>query len=81
MTRGVRYDLQRISDSCKKRVGSRVKTRKQSNYRWTGEIGKLWKESCLARRRFIGRKRLLIRQGGYYENIVNDKVLASFKAE
>ena len=72
-------DLRRISDSCTKRVGLRAKTRKRPKYWWTDEIGELRKESCPARRRFIGRTKLLIKQGGSYEDVVNED--ASLKAE
>ena len=63
-----------------KRIGSRSKTRKRLKYWWTDEIGELWKESCLARRRFVGRIRHLIKRGGRYEDIVNDdELLKVFK--
>ena len=45
------------------------------------EVGELWRESCLARRRFVGKKRQLIRRGGRYEDIANDDGLARLKAE
>ena len=81
MARGVWDDLRRISDSYMKRIGSRSTTRKRLKYWWTHELGELWKESCLARRRFVGRKRYLIKLGGRYEDIVNDDELAGLKAE
>ena len=52
MARRIRDDLRRISDSCMRRVGSRSNERKRPKYWWTDEIEELWKESCLARRRF-----------------------------
>ena len=81
MVQEVRDDFRQISDSCMKRVGSRGKTHKRAKYWWTDEIGELWKESCLARCRFVGRKQLLLRQGGSYEDIITDDALAGFKAE
>ncbi|EEB17940.1 endonuclease/reverse transcriptase, putative [Pediculus humanus corporis] len=81
MARRVRDDLRRISDSCMKRIGSRSTTRKRPKYWWTDEIGELWKESCLPRCRFVGKKRQLIKQGGRYEDIANNDELARFKAE
>ena len=44
-------------------------------------IAELWKESCLARRRFGKRKRELLRRGGDYEQIVTDSTLLGLKAE
>ena len=81
MARGVRDDLRRISDSCMKRIGSCSTSRKRPKYWWTDELGELWKESCLARRRFVDRERLLIKRGGRYEDIVNDDELARLKVE
>ena len=79
MARRIRDDLRRISDSCMMRVGSRSNERKRK-YWWTDEIGELWKESCLDRRRFGDRKGELLRRGGDYEEIVTDAVLLGLKA-
>ena len=64
-----------------KRIVSRSTTWKRPKYWWTDEIGELWKEFCLARRRFVGKKRQLIKRGGRYEDIVNDDELARLKVE
>ena len=69
MAREVRDDLRWISNSCMKRIGSRSISRKRPKYWWTNEIGELCKESCLARRRFVGKKRQLIKRGGRYEDM------------
>ena len=63
MARAIRDDLHRISNSCIRRVGSRSNERKRSKYWWTDAIGEMWKEFCLARHRFVGRKRHLIKRG------------------
>ena len=62
-------------------VGSRSNERKRPKYWWTDGIGELWKESCLAHRRFGERKREIFRCGGDYEQIVTDSTLLGLKAE
>ena len=41
----------------------------------------MWKKSCLARRRFVSKKRLKIKWRERYEDIVNDDELARLNVE